>query len=169
MASADIVILILILLSSVIGLVRGLFKELISLVVWFAAVMLALYFSSAMGDALSGQIADESIRTVVGFFIIFLATLILGGIVQVLVKSLISSTGLTGTDRFLGFLFGSARGVLICIVALIALQSFEIEADWWQESEFIPELLAFEQDVLELMGKARDVVVDVTTEAGEEA
>ena len=168
MASADIVILILILLSSVIGLVRGLFKELISLVVWFAAVMLALYFSSAMGDALSGQIADESIRTVVGFFIIFLATLIVGGIVQVLVKSLISSTGLTGTDRFLGFLFGSARGVLICIVALIALQSFEIEADWWQESEIIPELLAFEQDVLELMGKARDVVVDVTTEVSEE-
>ena len=46
--------------------------------------------------------------------------------------------------------------------------SFEIEADWWQESEIIPELLAFEQDVLELMGKARDVVVDVTTEVSEE-
>ena len=169
MASADIVILIMILLSSVIGLVRGLFKELISLVVWFAAVMLALYFSEAMGDALSGQIADASVRTVVGFFIIFLATLIVGGIVQVLVKQLISSTGLTGTDRFLGFLFGSARGVLICIVALIALKSFEIEADWWENSEIIPELLAFEQDVLELMGKARDVVVDVTTEVSEDA
>lgn len=169
MASADIVILIMIGLSSVIGLVRGLFKELISLVVWFAAVMLALYFSEAMGDALSGQIADASIRTVIGFFIIFLATLIVGGIVQVLVKQLISSTGLTGTDRFLGFLFGSARGVLVCIVALIALKSFEIEADWWQDSEIIPELLAFEQDVLALMGKARDVVVDVAAEASEDA
>lgn len=164
MANADIVILIIVLLSSVIGLMRGLFKELISLLVWFAAVMLALYFSTAMGDVLSGQIADESIRTVVGFFIIFLATLILGGIVQVLVKQLISSTGLTGTDRFLGFIFGSARGVLICIVGLIALQSFELEAGWWTESRIIPELLAFEDDVLELMGKARDVVVEVTEE-----
>lgn len=165
MPTADIVILIIVLLSSVIGLMRGLFKELISLVVWFAAVLLALYFSAAMGDALSGQIADESVRTVVGFFIIFLATLILGGIVQMLVKQLISSTGLTGTDRFLGFLFGSARGVLVCIVALIALKSFEIQAEWWQESRIIPELLAFEQDVLGLMGKARDVVVEVTEEA----
>jgi membrane protein required for colicin V production len=164
MASADIVILIVVLLSSVIGLVRGLFRELLSLLVWFAAIGLALYFSTAMGDALSGQIADESIRTVVGFFIIFIATLIVGGILQVLVKHLISSTGLTGTDRFLGFLFGSARGVLVCIVALIALKSFEIEADWWNESVFIPELLAFEQDVLGLMGKARDVVVEVTDE-----
>ena len=130
--------------------------------------MLALYFSTAMGDALSGQIADESIQIVVGFFIIFLATLIVGGIVQVLVKQLVSSTGLTGTDRFLGFLFGSARGVLICIVALIALKSFEIEAEWWQESQIIPELLAFEQDVLELMGKAREVVVEATAVATEE-
>ena len=164
MATADIVILIVILLSAVIGLIRGLFKELLSLVVWFAAVMLALYFSTAMGDALSGQIADESVRTVIGFFVIFIATLIAGAILQVLVKQLVSSTGLTGTDRFLGFLFGSARGVLVCIVALIALKSFEIEADWWNESVFIPELLAFEQDVLGLMGKARDVVVEVTDE-----
>lgn len=164
MASADIVILIIVLLSSIVGLVRGLFKELLSLVIWFAAVMLALYFATAVGDRLSGQLADESVRMVVGFFVVFLATLIAGGIVQVLVKQLISSTGLTGTDRFLGFLFGSARGVLVCIVGLIALKSFEIQSAWWQESRFIPELLAFEQDVLELMGKARDVVVDVTEE-----
>ena len=162
MSTADIVILIIVLLSSVIGLVRGLFKELLSLVVWFAAVALALYFSSTVGDLLSGQIADESIRLVVGFFLVFLAVLIAGGIVQWLAKQLVSTTGLTGTDRFLGFLFGSVRGVLVCIVALIALKSFEIEADWWQDSKIIPELLAFEQDVLKLMGKARDVVVEVT-------
>ena len=164
MATADIIILIIILLSSVIGMVRGLFKELLSLVIWFAAVMLALYFSQAVGDRLSGQLADESVRTVVGFFVVFLTTLIVGGIVQALVRQLISSTGLTGTDRFLGFLFGSARGVLVCIVGLIAMKSFEIQADWWQESRFIPELLAFEQDVLEIMGKAKDVVVEVTEE-----
>ncbi len=164
MATADIVILIIVLLSSVIGLVRGLFKELLSLVVWFAAIVLALYFSDTLGARLADQIADESFRTVIAFFIIFLAVLILGGLVQVLVKQLISGTGLTGTDRFLGFLFGSARGVLVCIVMLIALKSFEIEADWWAESKIIPELLAFEEDVLGLMGKARDVVVEVTEE-----
>lgn len=164
MASADIVILIIVLLSAVIGLVRGLFRELISLLVWFAAVVLALYFSSNLGAAMTDWLDDEAVRTVIGFFVIFVATLIAGGIVQMLVKQLISSTGLTGTDRFLGFLFGSARGVLVCIVGLIALKSFEIEAAWWHDSRIIPELLAFEQDVLALMGKARDVVVEVTEE-----
>ncbi len=161
MATADIIILIVVLLSSAVGMMRGLFKELLSLLIWFAAVMLALYFSATVGDALSGQIADESVRTVVGFFVVFITVLVAGGILQALVKQLISSTGLTGTDRFLGFLFGSARGVLVCIVALIALKSFQLEADWWHQSRIIPELLAFEQDVLSLMGKARDVVVEV--------
>ena len=164
MATADVVILIVILLSSLIGMMRGLFRELLSLLIWFAAVMLALYFSVVMGDALSAWIGGESVRTVVGFFAVFFAVLIAGGMLQALVKRLISSTGLTGTDRFLGFLFGSARGVLVCIVALIALKSFELEADWWHESNIIPELLAFEQDVLELMGRARDVVVEVADE-----
>ena len=162
MATADVVILIIVLLSSVIGLVRGLFKELLSLLVWFIAVVLALYFSTTVGEALSGHIEDASIRSVVGFFIVFIATLIVGAIVQVLVRRLVSGTGLTGTDRFLGFLFGSARGVLVCIVGLVALKSFEIESEWWEESLIIPELLAFEQDVLGLMGKAKDMVVEVT-------
>jgi membrane protein required for colicin V production len=162
MATADIVILIVVLLSAVIGLIRGLFKELLSLLVWFAAVGLALYFSTPLGDVMSGQIEDASIRTVVAFFVIFFAVLIVGALLQVLVRQLVSSTGLTGTDRFLGFLFGSARGVLVCIVGLIALKAFEIEAEWWSESRIIPELLAFEQDVLGLLGKATDMVVEVT-------
>lgn len=160
LATPDIVILIVILLSSVIGLVRGLFKELLSLVVWFSAVLLALFFSTPVGDTLAGQIDDEAVRRVVGFFIIFIATLIGGAILRVLVKQMITSTGLTGTDRFLGFLFGSARGVLLCIVALIGLKSIPVEADWWYESQIIPEMLAFEQDILELMGKAKSAVIE---------
>lgn len=162
MATADIVILIIVLLSSVIGLVRGLFKELLSLVVWFAAVVLALYFSTPLGAALSGQIIDESAQTVIAFFIIFVAVLIGGGMLQVLVRQLIRSTGLTGTDRFLGFLFGSARGVLICIVVVIALKSFDIKAEWWSESRIIPELLAFEEDVVGMMNRARAAFVEAT-------
>ncbi len=77
-------------------------------------------------------------------------------------RKLVETTGLTGTDRFLGFLFGSARGVLVCIIGLIAIRPFASDADWWGESEFSPALLEFEQDVLELMGRAQDVFEDVS-------
>lgn len=161
MATADIVILIVVLVSALIGLARGLLNELLSLASWFAAFILALYFAPTVADSLKGSLADESVRLVVGFISVFAATLIAGGIVQWLVGKLVETTGLTGTDRFLGFLFGSARGVLVCIIGLIALRPFTEDSAWWDASAFTPELLAFEQDVLELMGKAKDVVTTV--------
>jgi len=161
MATADIVILIIVLVSALIGLARGLLKELLSLASWFAAFILALYFAPAVADILQGSLSDESVRLVIGFASVFAATLVAGGIVQWLIRKLVETTGLSGTDRFLGFLFGSARGVLVCIIGLIALRPFAQDSTWWGDSAFTPELLTFEQDVLELMGKARNMVTTV--------
>jgi membrane protein required for colicin V production len=162
MLTADIVILIIILVSALIGLVRGLLREVLSLASWFAAFILALYFAPMVAAVLAAQIADESIRLVVGFIAVFVATLIGGGIIQWLLRKLVETSGLSGTDRFLGFLFGSVRGVLVCIIMLIAIRPFGENSEWWQQSAITPELLAFEQDVLELMGRAKDLVIEVT-------
>jgi membrane protein required for colicin V production len=158
MATPDIVILIVVLVSALIGLARGLLKELLSLASWFAALILALYFAPTVAAALKGSVSDEPVRLVIGFVAVFVGTLVVGGIIQWLVRKLVDSTGLTGTDRLLGFLFGSARGALVCIIGLIAMRPFVESRTWWNASVFTPELLAFEQDVLELMGKARDLV-----------
>jgi len=80
---------------------------------------------------------------------------------QWLLATMVQGTGLSGTDRFLGFLFGSARGVLACIIALIVLRPFAEGADWWQVSVLVPELLAFEDDILNLLGKATDWVSEI--------
>jgi membrane protein required for colicin V production len=161
MATPDIVILIVVLVSALIGLARGLLKELLSLASWFAAFILALYFAPVAAEYLKGSLAGDSVRLVAGFAIVFIATLIVGAIIQWLVRRLVESTGLSGTDRFLGFLFGSTRGVLVCIIGLVAMRPFAEQSTWWNDSTFTPELLAFEQDVLELMGKAREVVTSV--------
>jgi membrane protein required for colicin V production len=161
MATVDIIILVVVLVSALIGLVRGLLKEVLSLASWLAAFMLALYFAPSVGDRLAGHLADESVRLVVAFIVIFLATLLAGGLLQWLAGTMIKSTGMSGTDRFLGFLFGAARGVLASLVALIALHQFAVAGQWWQSSVLVPEMLAFEQDVLELMGKAQEWVVQL--------
>lgn len=158
-ATIDIVILIVVLVSALIGLVRGLARELLSLASWLAAFILALYFAPLLADRLSGQLADGSVRLIVAFVAIFLVILLAGAVVQWLAGALVKSTGLTGTDRFLGFLFGAARGVLACMVALVALHRFAEAGQWWQSSLLVPELLAFEQQLLELLGKAQEWVV----------
>ena len=162
MASIDIVILIVILVSALVGLVRGLFKEVLSLASWLGAFILALYFAPALADRLTGQLADESVRLIVAFIAVFLATLLAGALIQWLVGTLVKSTGLTGTDRFLGFLFGGARGALVCIVSLIALRQFAEAGQWWHASVLVPELLAFEHQVLALLGRAQDWVTQLS-------
>jgi membrane protein required for colicin V production len=156
LATIDIVILGVILLSALIGLTRGLLKEVLSLASWLAAFMLALYFAPVVAEQLADQIDDGTVRMVTAFIAIFLTTLLAGALVQRLMGTLIRTTGLTGTDRFLGFLFGSTRGALVCIVALMALRQFAEGGQWWQSSVLVPELLAFEHEVLQLLGRARE-------------
>ncbi len=159
MAPIDIVIVIVVLVSALIGIARGLAREVLSLATWLAALVLALYFAPPLAERLTGLLADQYVRLVVAFIVIFLATLTAGGVLQWLARSLITSTGLTGTDRFLGFLFGAARGVVASLVVLIALDRFASTGQWWESSVLVPELMAFEGDVLTLMGKAEDWVV----------
>ncbi len=164
MATLDIVILIVILLSALMGLFRGLFREVMSLATWIAAFICALYFAPNVAEELA--IANNpTVALVISFVVVFGATLIVGGIVQWAIAKLVESTGLSGTDRILGFVFGGARGAIVCIVALIALRPFAIDAHWWQASRLQGELLAFEGDVLQLIGTARATVWEMAGRA----
>ena len=158
-AGLDIAIATVVLLSAAIGLVRGLIKEVLSLVSWAAAFIIAIYFSPVAAAGLPVQWGSESLRLVIAFGGLFIATLIVAAILQWLVVQLVSSTGLSGTDRFLGFLFGSARGLLICVVVLMGLREVAADRNWWQASVLQPELLAFEDEVRDLLSRARDMAL----------
>ena len=160
-AGLDIVIAVIVLLSALIGLVRGLIKEVLSLVSWVAAFVIAIYFTAEVAAYVPESWANESIRLVIAFVLLFVGTLIVTGISQWVISKLIESTGLSSTDRLLGFLFGGARGLLIAVLAVMALREIASETTWWQASTLKDELLAFEDDVRDLLGQARDVVSDV--------
>ena len=148
--AADIVILTLILLSAVIGLFRGLVREVVSLAVWACAIVGATVFAAPVSGYLTAIEASQSIRVVIAFVIVFFGVLIAGGLLQWSLAKLIQSTGLGGTDRFLGFVFGAMRGGLVVIAALIVARPFAETSDWWHESLLRPELLVFEEDILRL-------------------
>ena len=100
-AGLDIAIATVVMLSAAIGLVRGLVKEVLSLVAWVLAFGIAIYFSPYVAQNLPMDWGSASVRLIIGFAVLFIATLILASIVQWLVGQLIASTRLTGTDRFL--------------------------------------------------------------------
>ena len=148
--TVDIVILGLILLSAVIGLFRGLVKEVVSLAVWICAVVGATALAAPVSEYLTDIDVSGQIRVAIAFAIVFFGVLIAGGLLQWSLARLIASTGLGGTDRFLGFIFGALRGGLVVVGALIVVRPFAETSDWWEESLLRPELLVFEEDLLQL-------------------
>lgn len=165
-ANLDIAIVVVVMLSAAIGLVRGLIKEILSLLSWVVAFVAALYFSTEVAGYLPETWGTMTVRTAIAFVILFIGALIAASILQWTLSQLVATTGLSGTDRLLGFLFGAARGLLIAMVVLIGLREIAGDAQWWSDSVLQGELLAFEDDLRELFGKAREMVDEVPVPSG---
>ncbi len=158
-ATPDIVFVVVILVSALIGLARGLFREILSLLIWGGACVAALNFGSLAGAHFVAEVGVP-LSGVLGFAGVFVLVLIVGALVQWVFAKLVASTGLTGTDRFLGFLFGGARGVLVCTVAIIALRPFFADAPWWRESVMRPEFAKVEHGLLAALTQTRQWLAD---------
>lgn len=144
MGIADGFIFAIIAISAVISLWRGFVREALSLVTWAAAFIVARLFSPNVDILLSKTIEVPSLRIGVAFLLLFVGVLIIGALLSKLIQLLVKATGLSGTDRMLGMVFGALRGVLI-ITVLIALFRPMIEDDvWWQDSYLAPYFVSLE-------------------------
>ena len=131
---ADYLIILLIALSVLIGLWRGLLREVISLVTWIAAFAIAFLFAEDGAAHLTPYLDTPSLRVAAAFGGLFLATLLLGGLVGIVASQLVDYTGLTGTDRVLGMAFGLGRGVVvIAMLVLAAGQTPQPKDTRWQQ------------------------------------
>ena len=138
MILVDYLIIGIILVSAVIGLFRGFFPEILSLVTWVAALYIGWHFSGSVEQMLDGKLDSPALEIWVARFIVFAAVLIIGGLIGQLVAFMIERTGLSGTDRALGFVFGMARGFVVLGVVVIIGQLLSLEGeDWWEQSQFI--------------------------------
>ena len=140
MGSIDIAIIVLILLSAVISIFRGFVREVLSLVAWVAAFYISLRFSGRFTDFLKPYIEIETIRMGAAFLGIFFIVLIAFSIFNFVINKLVEGTGLSGTDRFLGVIFGIARGgaIVMALVIILAQLTPLPDSDSWKNSFLIP-------------------------------
>lgn len=147
---ADYLISIVIALSMLIGLWRGLLREVISLATWIAAFAIAFLFAEDGAARLTPYIDIPSLRIIAAFGGLFLATLLLGGLVGIVASQLVDYTGLTGTDRVLGMVFGLGRGAVVIAILVLAAGLTPLPKDhWWRQSLLLPH---FQESALWLRG-----------------
>ncbi len=134
----DIAILAIIAVSAVISVLRGLIKEVLSLVAWVLAIWVGISFTEPVAQLFVGYVSYPSARSFLAFLALFITTLIVMGIANHLIGKLVTSTGLSGTDRALGIVFGIMRGgAIVAVLVLLAGFTPVPQDPWWKESIFI--------------------------------
>lgn len=142
MEYADYVIFGIIAISILVGAVRGFIKEAFSLAVWAAAFLVAFQYSGLLAQQLESHIELPSARTSLAFAGLFLSVLLVGGLLTFLVGKLVEKTGLSGTDRLLGGVFGGVRGLTLVLALMLVAGLTPVPQDpWWQQSRSIQSLM----------------------------
>jgi membrane protein required for colicin V production len=139
MIAVDYIILAIILISAVMGLVRGLLREAVAVITWFLAIVLAWSFASSLEPMLGGILVGSPLRIWAARAIIFVGVLLLGGAVAVILGHYVRVSMFAGMDKFLGFVFGIIRGVVIVGAFTIAIQALRMDEDArWKNSKLLP-------------------------------
>lgn len=151
MNGADWIIVAILAASGLLSLWRGFVKEAISLVVWVAAFGIGITFSPQLSTLLAASVENDSLRLILAFILLFIGTLIVGGLINRILASLLKVTGLSGTDRLLGMVFGVFRGAIVILACLIIVPPLVAvnEELWWRESMLIPQFLMLEDWALQ--------------------
>ena len=142
MSSTDWILLALLAASMLLGALRGLVYEVLSVMGWIAAFLLAQWFAPTVSEKLPMQGSGETLRFAAACVLVFIASVFAAGLISALMKKLISAVGLRPVDRILGAIFGAFRGLILLLALSVVVHMTALhESDWWLESKGGPMLM----------------------------
>lgn len=163
----DLVILVLLLISSLLALSRGFVKEVLSIAGWVAAAVAALTWFPLLQPIIERYVEQALIAGGIAFVVIFVAVLTLASLLSSAISRRVQGSEIGILDRSLGFLFGLARGVFVIALAYLVLVQFlavEEQPDWLRQARAMP---AIEYSAATLARLAPDDIGDGLAEIGQ--
>jgi membrane protein required for colicin V production len=154
-AWVDWALLLVLAISVAVGLWRGLVFEVLSLLGWVAAYIVAQAFATSLSPLLPVGVPGGALNHAVGFALVFIAALIVWALASRLLRMAIHATPLQAIDRLLGAVFGLLRGaVLLLAVATVVLLTPAQRSPAWQQSQGAAWLAALLQGLKPLLPDA---------------
>jgi membrane protein required for colicin V production len=134
MAPLDWVFLAVLAGSLLLGAWRGLVYEVLSVLGWIAAFVVAQWLAGDVAQKLPMGNASEAVRYAAAFAVVFIATVFAAGLVAWLTKKLVESVGLRPADRALGAVFGVVRGLILLLAVTVVVNLTPLRTSaWWQD------------------------------------
>jgi len=148
----DWVLLAIIILTAVVGLVRGFVRQAIGLVAVVCGLVLAVVYYEQLAGVFNTFVHNPLLSNFLGFLLIFGVVLAAGAILGYLLTKAMKGP-LAFANRFFGFLFGLVKAVLICGILVFALVSFEVAKPALETSVLAPACLGVTRAVINLVPK----------------
>lgn len=129
----DYSVVFILIASGLIGVLRGLVREVLSLIGWVVAFLVAYHFAGTAAGWIPESVPGGQLaRSALGFGVLFIGTVIAAALAGTVLGQLLESTGLKPADRGLGLVFGLVRGALVVmfVVTLAGLTKLPEEAFW---------------------------------------
>lgn len=142
MSSTDWILSAILAASMLLGVWRGLVYEVLSVIGWIAAFVLAQWFAPTVAAQLPMESSGDTLRYAAAFVLVFVASVFAAGLISALMKKLISAVGLRLVDRMFGAIFGLFRGVILLLAVSVVVHMTALqESEWWLESKGAPMLI----------------------------
>jgi membrane protein required for colicin V production len=135
----DYLVLFILIASIVISTLRGLVREIMSLVSWIVAFVVANMYGGDLAPLLPNMVPGQALRLIVAFLILFIGVRLLMGLLMMAVDAAIKASGLSLADRGLGGLFGLARGIVIVLAGVMLAGMTDMpKQDFWKHALLSP-------------------------------
>jgi membrane protein required for colicin V production len=136
MAALDWVFVAVLAASFLLGAWRGLVYEVLSVMSWIAAFIVAQLFAPNVAALLPMGGSAQAVRYAAAFVLVFIAVVFAGALLAWLTKKMVEAVGLRPVDRALGAVFGLLRGAVMLLALAVVINMTPLKrADWWMDSK----------------------------------
>lgn len=147
MTGFDVAVIVVVALSALLGLWRGVIREVFALAAWLLALVSMFLFGEQLGRVLplAAMTHDAPwLRSLIGYALVFVGVFVLVSVIGYVVSRLVKAIGLSFVDRALGAVFGVIRGVLIVVLLVFVAGATTLpQFAWWRDSVTAKPLATF--------------------------